>query len=211
MIEKRFLALLAITIPCIALNYNVENKGIQLVPVIAQSNSSEIPLLVNPTSANPLQGFQHPLQGEGSYNGLSHSDTQLYADDIAAPLGKAIYAMRSGTVKEVQQNIDDLPIGKSGSEANQFDVNYIQIEHDTDVKHQSGKPYRSFYLHIKKNSATVNVGDRVTTGQKIAEVGHNGWSSGPHLHVEVNYSTGLGVFKRQTVPYIWNKPFDYNK
>jgi murein DD-endopeptidase MepM/ murein hydrolase activator NlpD len=168
----------------------------------------------NPTSSNPLRGFLHPLKGAGNRpTGHINDPVQKYADDIGTgtQIGLPIYAMRSGKVIAVRQNVADMPTWQNGINNDPFTVNYVLIEHDTDVKHQSGQPYRSFYLHIQKNSVSVKVGDRVTTGQLIARSGHNGASSGPHLHVEVNYSKGSGVFQRQTVPYVWDKPFDYNK
>lgn len=41
------------------------------------------------------------------------------------------------------------------------------------------------YCHLKKASMLVRPGDRVTKGQKIAEMGSAGRSTGPHLHFEV--------------------------
>ena len=46
------------------------------------------------------------------------------------------------------------------------------------------------YDHLKKNSILINEGDIVIKGQKIAEVGSAGASSGPHLHFEV-WGTGF--------------------
>ncbi len=46
------------------------------------------------------------------------------------------------------------------------------------------------YDHLKRNSLMVRPGDSVNRGQKIAEVGSAGNSSGPHLHFEV-WGTGF--------------------
>jgi murein DD-endopeptidase MepM/ murein hydrolase activator NlpD len=174
------------------------------------NNNSQPSLFPNPTSSNPLRGFRHPMNGIGKYS-AAHRAPQQYADDLGINIGTDVFAMRSGKVVAVKQDVPDLRLNQPGGESNQFNVNYILIEHDTDVKHQSGKSYRSFYLHLQQNSVRVRVGERVTVGQLIAKSGHNGWSEGPHLHVDVSYSTGSGVFQRQTVPYVWDKPFDYNK
>ena len=40
----------------------------------------------------------------------------------------------------------------------------------------------SEYVHIKKDSAVVEVGDKVRRGQKVCESGEVGFSPEPHLH-----------------------------
>ncbi len=54
--------------------------------------------------------------------------------------------------------------------------NYIAIRHPN-------KMY-SYYAHLKKNSMLVQVGETVSPGQRIAEVGSSGNSTDPHLHFE---------------------------
>ena len=46
------------------------------------------------------------------------------------------------------------------------------------------------YDHLRRNSVLVRPGDTVRRGQKIAEVGSAGNSTGPHLHFEV-WGTGF--------------------
>ncbi|MEG4629444.1 peptidoglycan DD-metalloendopeptidase family protein [Microcoleus sp. AR_TQ3_B6] len=177
-------------------------------------------LFANPISTNPLRGFQNPLNGAGRKEAYSShfrrpgdSPIQAFADDIGAGIGTSIYAMRSGKVIAIKQDVQDLlPQQNNQYTSTPFIVNYIVIEHDQDVRHNSGKYYRSLYMHIQHNSARVIVGQRVQAGQLIAATGHNGASSAPHLHVEVNYPTGSDILRnRQTVPYVWNPPYDYNK
>ncbi|MBW1806841.1 MAG: M23 family metallopeptidase [Deltaproteobacteria bacterium] len=55
------------------------------------------------------------------------------------------------------------------------------------VKHSPG--FYSTYGHNR--SANVSVGDCVTKGQKIAEMGDLGYSYGPHLHIEVLNNTNF--------------------
>jgi murein DD-endopeptidase MepM/ murein hydrolase activator NlpD len=47
-----------------------------------------------------------------------------------------------------------------------------------------------WYAHLKRNSMVVAVGDRVAAGQKLAVVGSSGCSTAPHLHYELNASSG---------------------
>ncbi len=81
--------------------------------------------------------------------------------DIAAKKGSAISAFASGKVLEA---------GKNATYGN-----YLLIEHDDGI--------RSFYGHNSK--LLVKKGQRVKLGQKIAEVGSTGMSTGPHLHFEI--------------------------
>ena len=47
------------------------------------------------------------------------------------------------------------------------------------------KVFATRYDHLKNGSILVKPGDHVVAGQKIAEVGSAGRTSGPHLHFEV--------------------------
>jgi murein DD-endopeptidase MepM/ murein hydrolase activator NlpD len=49
------------------------------------------------------------------------------------------------------------------------------------VKHEGG--YSTRYAHL--STVGVAVGDKVTAGQRVGEVGSTGLSDGPHLHFEV--------------------------
>jgi murein DD-endopeptidase MepM/ murein hydrolase activator NlpD len=51
------------------------------------------------------------------------------------------------------------------------------------VRHALG--WETQYLHLKKGSVTVAVGDRVRCGDVLGLVGSSGNSSAPHLHFEV--------------------------
>lgn len=81
--------------------------------------------------------------------------------DIAASEGSPIGAFADGVILQVGYN-------------NVYG-NFVLIGH--------GDTYRSFYGHSSK--VFVKEGEKVTIGQKIANVGTTGLSTGPHLHFEV--------------------------
>lgn len=78
--------------------------------------------------------------------------------DIAAPEGAEIVSFADGTVKAV---------GESSSLGN-----YIMVEHLGGIT--------TIYAHCSK--VTASGGSAVKKGEKIAEVGHTGLATGPHLH-----------------------------
>lgn len=61
----------------------------------------------------------------------------------------------------------------------------------------------AFYAHLKPGSIKVNVGDKVSRGQQIAEVGNTGNTSGPHLHFHV--VDDPHILGSNGVPYLFDK------
>jgi murein DD-endopeptidase MepM/ murein hydrolase activator NlpD len=157
----------------------------------------ESPLAANlsPTAASPLRGFCHPLNGEGilsqGIRGETHRGRMEYAYDLKTNLGTPVYAMRSGRVISVEDRYPDT----GGGAENMTKFNYILIEHDGG--------YRSAYLHLQEGfqgKVQLAVNDTVERGQLIGYSGNSGWSSGPHLHVEIQ-EPGEPLMFGQTVPF----------
>ena len=82
--------------------------------------------------------------------------------DIAAPTGTAIHAAAAGTVASA---------GWSDSGYGYF----VLVTHTNGVQ--------TLYGHC--SSIYVSAGQYVEQGQSIAAVGSTGWSTGPHLHLEI--------------------------
>ena len=83
--------------------------------------------------------------------------------DIGATVGTEIIAAMEGTVEEVSS------YGDYG--------NHLKI---------TNGEVSTLYAHCSK--ILVNKGDYITQGQKIAEVGNTGRTTGPHLHFEISRS-----------------------
>lgn len=81
--------------------------------------------------------------------------------DIGGNKGDPVYAAADGVVTLSEKTY---PHGQN-----------IMIDH--------GRGIKTRYLHLNKRN--VEVGDKVTKGQVIAELGNTGRSTGPHLHYEV--------------------------
>ena len=65
-----------------------------------------------------------------------------------------------------------------------------------------GLPVFTLYGHVSR--ILVHVGESVTTGQVIAEVGQGGVALGPHLHLEVR--VGSADYRDARNPYLWVTP-----
>jgi murein DD-endopeptidase MepM/ murein hydrolase activator NlpD len=60
--------------------------------------------------------------------------------------------------------------------------NFVRIRHADGVE--------SSYLHLKRNSVAVTVGEDVDAGDLLGQVGSSGFSDIPHLHIELRAANG---------------------
>ncbi len=116
-------------------------------------------------------GFMYPVPGYtyiSSYFGWRFNGTDYHTgvDFTGAGVnGKSVVAANSGTVTFTKTTyIPGQGYGK-----------YLIIDH--------GGGYSTLYAHL--SSINCSVGDYVSKGSNIANVGTTGWSTGPHLHFEV--------------------------
>ena len=88
-----------------------------------------------------------------------------------------IYSASKGTVVFVRETEEDHLPDWPGRLPERSGMANMVVIRDGNVRY--------LYAHLKKNSATVAVGDAVTAGQVIGRIGNTGMSSGPHLHLAV--------------------------
>lgn len=107
--------------------------------------------------------------------------------------GEPVLAMASGTVTRVHQSQTDhgardtwpLIIYMMTVEGFCRDLAGVPriLGNHIIVRHEDGTS--AAYAHLRCNSAFVENGQRVQTGQRIASVGNTGNTSEPHLHVQL--------------------------
>lgn len=110
---------------------------------------------------SPVRSGQYNITAQYGQPGSAWSKGYHTGLDFAAPEGTNVYAAASGTVVES---------GWGGAYGNRVGI-----------KHPDGT--YTWYNHL--SNIDVSVGDRVSTGEKIGDVGNTGNSFGAHLHFEV--------------------------
>lgn len=112
----------------------------------------------------PLKG-NFPFGDSGSRFGDPRGGREHQGQDIAAPEGTPLRAVRGGVVKTVAYQA-------SGA------GHYIVIS-------GAGQKRDYVYMHLQAGSIRIKQGQRVKTGKWIGNVGNTGASFGAHLHFEI--------------------------
>ena len=134
---------------------------------------------------NPAAGFRYGYKytyiNQAFGGAFSHNEPQnRYAIDFGMPEGTPVLAARDGTVMTVDNDYygNGLDMDKYGDRANN-----VRIVHDDGTM--------AVYAHLQLESARVQVGDRVHTGQVLALSGDTGYTNGPHLHFVVQRNQNM--------------------
>ncbi len=148
----------------------------------------------------PNGGYRVPFS-VGSYYAVTQAYPEAathrtldskYAVDVAMPVGTDVVAARGGVVFDVASNNfgGGLNLQRHGQSAN-----IVRVLHDDGTY--------AVYAHLNWNSIRVRPGDRVQTGEYIADSGNTGFSSGPHLHFAVQRNTGM---RMESLPVVFKGP-----
>ncbi len=120
-----------------------------------------------PEAPDYFDGFIWPTQGTVT-SGYGWRWGRMHRGvDVAGPVGTPIVAAGTGVVEQAGWN--------SGGYGN-----LVEIRH----------PDGSLTRYAHNNRLDVSAGQAVKKGQKIAEMGSTGYSTGPHLHFEVHQGGG---------------------
>lgn len=105
--------------------------------------------------------------------------------------GAPVLAVADATVVSIRDGLDpQVPFNRNPN------LKPVDITGNSIVLDLGGGTHAA-YAHLLKGSITVKPGDRVTSGQQIAQLGNTGNSDGPHLHFQLMdgpsplYSNGL--------------------
>jgi murein DD-endopeptidase MepM/ murein hydrolase activator NlpD len=131
-------------------------------PAPAKPSAPSSPVTSTGGYVMPVQGIIGQSLIIGSGGSMSRSAGGHSGLDITAPSGTPVKSVAAGTV--VSMNASGASYG-----------NHVV------VKHADGK--YTLYAHL--SSTSVSVGQSVSAGQQVGNVGSTGNSSGPHLHFEV--------------------------
>lgn len=154
-----------------AIWYRHNNKNYQVV----RASDGHFYHLDGSSIEKPLNRFpiksHFPISSEFNphrLNPISHHYAPHYGTDFATPMNTPVYATGDGIVVKVGIH----PLAGR----------YLVIK--------NGRTYSTRFLHL--NKVTVDVGQVVSRGQKVAFSGNSGRSTGPHLHYELR-KNGLPI------------------
>ncbi len=130
------------------------------------SSSVGSSLTVNINFYSPLPSGARVTSPFGVYR---WGDLHLGTDYSGTGEGSSVYAIADGVVTQAAEycGYNKCSRWTSGT--------YVVIDH--------GNNYYSSYLHMVKGSLKVDVGQTVSGGQQIGQMGNTGWSTGAHLHL----------------------------
>ena len=143
------------------------------------------------------QSYLFPYASGSSYrliqsygSSLSHTGLEQYALDFYMDVGTPVHAARGGVVARVEES-NDKGCWEKGCGKN---ANFVVILHDDGTTGE--------YYHLQKDGALVDVGQRVSAGQKIALSGNTGHTTMAHLHFAVYRAASWGTTRSISVRFL---------
>lgn len=148
----------------------------------------------NYVDVDPTGNFADYAGGNAAYNGHNAIDagpvTFQGQDD-----GIEIYAALDGVVTAIRDGEFDRQTSFNSSPSN-----YVVLSHPNG--------YETTYLHMRRDSVQVQVGQLVSQGDRLGLVGSSGSSTGGHIHFEVS-RYGLSIETYYDPSEYWVTPVDY--
>jgi hypothetical protein len=136
----------------------------------------------------PSGGIEDWSCASSSYDGHRGSDFSLAGGNGAIDTGYDLVAVADGTVISAEdghfdhcRTCDSAVDARCGTGFGGGFANHVAIDHGG---------YRAWYAHMRTGSVRVAVGDRVTCGEVIGQIGSSGCTTGAHVHFEPRPPTG---------------------
>ena len=151
-------------------------------------------VLANYVDLDPTSGIRDWRGESASSDG--HAGLDFGGANFAAmDAGRPVVAAADGVVVDAVDGNPDRSTTFSGLPAN-----LVIIDH--------GDGWRTLYLHLRRDSVEVEVGDVVQQGDMLGFEGSSGNSTGPHLHFEVQHHGRLVETFLDPNAY-WENPLGY--
>lgn len=158
--------------------------NLQPPPAAAAIGPYTYPFYTNRTMTNDYGPTDIESYGPG--HGYPHWHSGI---DWSMPIGTDIAASRTGTIRNLKEDLDDGEVGPFGL------GNYVFVEHTSNRF--------SLYYHLTKNGVRFASGTAVSAGEHIADSGNTGITSGPHLHYSLMTSGTCQSSTCDTNPNLW--------
>ncbi|WP_232531729.1 M23 family metallopeptidase [Microbacterium halophytorum] len=142
----------------------------------ASTSESSASTSVATSSIEPIDGVANPLP-RGSYRIERTVSSGHEGADLSASSGTPIYAVKPGKVVTSTESLGGWGVTVA-------------------IDHLDGTT--TLYGHMTYGSRAVQVGQTVTAGQQIGQVGNTGHSFGSHLHIELRINGAI----TDPVPYL---------
>lgn len=147
--------------------------------------------IVNYVDEDSTTGIRDYNGGGYTYDGHTGIDFTL-PNFAAMDRGVSVYAAAAGVVTEIHDGEFDRYSRVTPNPGN-VSANYIKVDHGNGVE--------TWYWHLKSGSLQVHLGDTISAGQTIGQVGSSGLSTDAHLHFEVRQNGA--VIDTQLNPSAW--------
>ena len=150
--------------------------------------------LTNYNDVDPTSGVSDFQGGNATYNTHNAIDSGP-ATFAGQDQGIEIHAALDGVVKSINDGEFDRQASSNSSPSN-----HVIIDH--------GNGWETLYLHMRRDSVQVEVGQTVSQGDRLGLVGSSGSSTISHIHFELRRH-GLPVETYYEPSTYWVSPVDY--
>lgn len=152
-----------------------------------EDNSSTSTASTQTTGGNPLSKAAYTTSSFGPRT--DPKDSMHYGIDLVAADGDSsnvqVGSRFAGTVSKVVSNVPDY--AKATKNGDKWEYNYSYNEGGNQVWIDTKDGYRIKSMHLAANSIPANIkeGSYVNVGDKLGIMGTTGWSTGNHLHYQI--------------------------